>query len=50
MFIEEKSLLFGAIYYSNEGIWFATFSSYGALFLAIIGLGLLRIFCVTMIE
>ena len=44
MFIEEKSLLFGAIYYSNEGIWFATFSSYGALFLAIIGLGVLRIF------
>ena len=44
MFIDEKSLLFGAIYYSNEGIWFATFSSYGALFLAIIGLGVLRIF------
>ncbi|MEC7436760.1 MAG: hypothetical protein VYB27_06735, partial [Candidatus Thermoplasmatota archaeon] len=44
MFIDEKSLLFGAIYYSNEGIWFATFSSYGALFLAIIGLGLLRIY------
>ena len=44
MFIEEKSLLFGAVYYSNEGIWFATFSSYGALFLAIIGLGMLRIY------
>ena len=44
MFIDEKSLLFGAIYYSNEGIWFATFSSYGALFLAIIGLGMLRIY------
>lgn len=44
MFIDEKSLLFGAIYYSNEGIWLATFSSYGALFLAIIGLGLLRIY------
>ena len=44
MFIEEKSLLFGAVYYSNEGIWFATFSSYGALFLAIIGLGILRIY------
>ena len=29
MFIDEKSLLFGAVYYSNEGIWFATFSSYG---------------------
>ena len=42
MFIDEKSLLFGAIYYSNEGIWFATFSSYGALFLAIIGLSMLR--------
>jgi His/Glu/Gln/Arg/opine family amino acid ABC transporter permease subunit len=44
MFIEEKSLLFGAVYYSNEGIWFATFSSYGALFLSIIGLGMLRIY------
>ena len=44
MFIDEKSLLFGAVYYSNEGIWFATFSSYGALFLAIIGLGMLRIY------
>ena len=42
MFIDEKSLLGGAIYYSNEGIWFATFSSYGALFLALIGLALLR--------
>ena len=44
MFIDEKSLLGGSIYYSNEGIWFATFSSYGALFLALIGLAILRIF------
>ena len=44
MFIDEKSLLFGAVYYSNEGIWFATFSSYGALFLAIIGLAFLRMY------
>jgi len=44
MFIDEKSLLFGSIYYSNEGIWFATFSSYGALFLALIGLAILRTF------
>ena len=44
MFIDEKSLLFGSIYYSNEGIWFATFSSYGAFFLALIGLAILRIF------
>ena len=44
MFIDEKSLLFGAVYYSNEGIWFATFSSYGALFLAIIGLAMLRMY------
>jgi len=42
MFIEEKSLLGGSIYYSNEGIWFATFSSYGAFFLALIGLASLR--------
>ena len=44
MFIDEKSLLCGSIYYSNEGIWFATFSSYGAFFLALIGLAILRIF------
>ena len=44
MFIDEKSLLGGSIYYSNEGIWFATFSSYGAFFLALIGLATLRIF------
>lgn len=44
MFIDEKSLLFGSVYYSNEGIWFATFSSYGAFFLALIGLATLRIF------
>ncbi len=44
MFIDEKSLLGGSIYYSNEGIWFATFSSYGAFFLALIGLAILRIF------
>jgi len=44
MFIDEKSLLGGSIYYSNEGIWFATFSSYGAFFLALIGLAALRIF------
>ena len=44
MFIDEKSLLFGSVYYSNEGIWFATFSSYGAFFLALIGLAILRIF------
>ena len=44
MFIDEKSLLGGSIYYSNEGIWFATFSSYGAFFLSLIGLAILRIF------
>ena len=44
MFIDEKSLLGGSIYYSNEGIWFATFSSYGSFFLALIGLAILRIF------
>jgi len=44
MFIEEKSYLGGAIYYSNEGIWFATVASYAALALSILSLALLRVY------
>ncbi len=42
MFIDEKNLFGGAIYYSNEGIWFATFASTRAFAAAVIFLLLVR--------
>ena len=44
VFTDEKYLLGGAIFYSNQGSWFATVSSYGSLLLALFGLAVLRIF------
>ncbi|MBL11497.1 MAG: hypothetical protein CMB46_01630 [Euryarchaeota archaeon] len=41
-FHDEANLFDGAIYYSNQGIWFTTVASYQALFAAIVGLALLR--------
>ena len=41
-FHDEANLFDGAIYYSNQGIWFTTVASYQALFIAIVGLALLR--------
>ena len=44
MFIEEKSLFNESVYYSNEGIWFATFASASAVGTAVLGLAILRAF------
>ena len=41
-FHDEANLFDGAIYYSNQGIWFTTVASYQMLFTAIVGLALLR--------
>ena len=41
-FHDEANLFDGAIYYSNQGIWFTTVASYQMLFFAIVGLALLR--------
>ena len=44
VFTDEKYLLGGAIFYSNQGSWFATVSSYSSLLVALFGLAVLRIF------
>ena len=41
-FHDEANLFDGAIYYSNQGIWFTTVASYQMLFAAIVGLAMLR--------
>jgi His/Glu/Gln/Arg/opine family amino acid ABC transporter permease subunit len=42
LFIEEKFLLGGAVFYSNQGIWFLTVASYQRLLMGIVALALLR--------
>jgi len=42
LFIEEKFLLGGAVFYSNQGIWFVTVASYQRLVMALVALALLR--------
>jgi len=43
LFIEERFLLGGAVFYSNQGIWFVTVASYQRLVMALTGLALLRV-------
>ena len=43
LFIEQKFLLGGAIFYSNQGIWFVTVASYQRLVMGLTGLALLRV-------
>ena len=42
LFIEEKFLLGGAVFYSNQGIWFVTVASYQRLLMGLVALALLR--------
>ena len=42
LFIEERFLLGGAVFYSNQGIWFVTVASYQRLVMALVALALLR--------
>ena len=42
LFIEEKFLFGGAVFYSNQGIWFVTVASYQRLLMGIVALALLR--------
>ncbi len=42
LFIEEKFLLGGAVFYSNQGIWFVTVGSYQRLVMGLVALALLR--------
>ena len=42
LFIEEKFLLGGAVFYSNQGIWFVTVASYQRLVMGLVALALLR--------
>ncbi|GIS92570.1 MAG: hypothetical protein CM1200mP21_08650 [Candidatus Poseidoniales archaeon] len=42
LFIEEEFLLGGAVFYSNQGIWFVTVASYQRLVMALVALALLR--------
>ena len=43
LFIEERFLLGGAVFYSNQGIWFVTVGSYQRLVMGLTGLALLRV-------
>ena len=42
LFIHERSLLGGAVFYSNQGIWFVTVASYQRLVMGLVALALLR--------
>jgi len=42
LFIEEKFLFGGAVFYSNQGIWFVTVGSYQRLLMGLVALALLR--------
>ena len=42
LFIEERFLFGGAVFYSNQGIWFVTVGSYQRLVMGIVALALLR--------
>ena len=42
LFIEEEFLLGGAVFYSNQGIWFVTVASYQRLVMGLVALALLR--------
>ncbi len=42
LFIEEEFLLGGAVFYSNQGIWFVTLASYQRLLMALVALALIR--------
>ena len=42
LFIEERFLLGGAVFYSNQGIWFVTVASYQRLVMGLVALALLR--------
>ena len=43
LFTEEKFLFGGAVFFSNQGIWFVTVASYQRLMMGIIALALLRV-------
>ena len=43
LFIEERFLLGGAVFYSNQGIWFVTVASYQRLLMGLTCLALLRV-------
>ena len=42
LFIEERFLFGGAVFYSNQGIWFVTVASYQRLVMGLVALALLR--------
>ena len=42
LFIEERFLFGGAVFYSNQGIWFVTVASYQRLLMGLVALALLR--------
>jgi His/Glu/Gln/Arg/opine family amino acid ABC transporter permease subunit len=42
LFIHERFLLGGAVFYSNQGIWFVTVASYQRLVMGLVALALLR--------
>ena len=43
LFIEEKFLFGGAVFFSNQGIWFVTVASYQRLLMGLVALALLRV-------
>jgi His/Glu/Gln/Arg/opine family amino acid ABC transporter permease subunit len=43
LFIEERFLFGGAVFYSNQGIWFVTVASYQRLVMGLVALALLRV-------
>ena len=43
LFIEEKFLFGGAVFFSNQGIWFVTVASYQRLVMGLVALALLRV-------
>ena len=43
LFIEEDFRLGGAVFYSNQGIWFVTVASYQRLIMGVVALALLRV-------
>ena len=43
LFIDERFLFGGAVFYSNQGIWFVTVASYQRLVMGLVALALLRI-------
>jgi len=44
LFTDEENILGGAVYYSNQGIWFVTLASYRMLLVGLVLLALLRTF------